>query len=148
MELFDLDKLPSMPLVERAEFPHCPCVYFVIDEKQVLYVGQCVNLCLRWMSHNKISQLPASARIAWLEELDSGHRHYLEAEAIKRFRPALNQLPGKRNDPDYVQTSFYLPRDLYKQVKLALLVADRDLGDVIDELLEAWLKEQEGRHTQ
>jgi hypothetical protein len=61
-----------------------------------------------------------------------------EAPARRRGRPAT----GKRNDPDYDQTTAYIRKDTYKAVRIALL-EDGDgteYSELVEELLSNWLK--------
>jgi hypothetical protein len=57
---------------------------------------------------------------------------------------------GKRSDPDYIQTSIYLRREVHEQLRDALHDVNkgkrqqdrRDLGDLLEEWAEKWLKAQ------
>ena len=55
---------------------------------------------------------------------------------------------GKRSHPDYEQVSAYLPRQTYREVKLALLQnevtdgAKQEFSTLVAELLSDWLKIQ------
>lgn len=47
---------------------------------------------------------------------------------------------GKRSDPGFRQVTAYLPKDLYRRVKLKLLEAgEQDFSELIADLLAAWL---------
>jgi hypothetical protein len=48
--------------------------------------------------------------------------------------------PGKRTSQDYQSVTTFLHKQTYLSVQKALVGADRDFGDVVDELLKAWLK--------
>ena len=50
---------------------------------------------------------------------------------------------GKRSDPDYVQISAYIRKETHRLAKRKLLEEDseRDLSDVIEELLSNWVSE-------
>ncbi len=52
---------------------------------------------------------------------------------------------GRRRDPDYMQASAYVPRLLRRQVERALLndPGERDYSELIEELLQKWLRDQE-----
>ena len=55
----------------------------------------------------------------------------------KRGRPA----GGKRSNPEYEQTSIYLPRILHADVKIALVREGRnDFSELVEELISKWLK--------
>lgn len=56
----------------------------------------------------------------------------------RRGRPAT----GKRNDPEYDQTTAYVRKDTYKAVRIALIEEgeERDYSELVEELLSKWLK--------
>lgn len=60
--------------------------------------------------------------------------------------PELNEekstLKSKSTDPDYVRTTVYLPKKLHRSLKLAAAADDRQMSDIITELLEKWLDEK------
>ena len=47
---------------------------------------------------------------------------------------------GKRSNPDYVQVGAHIPKELHKQVKRRLFDAERDMGDLLTELLQEWIR--------
>lgn len=47
---------------------------------------------------------------------------------------------GKRSDPSYRQISTYVRSDLYKQVRKRLTDEERDFAELLDELLEKWIR--------
>jgi hypothetical protein len=62
-----------------------------------------------------------------------------QADAPKRRgRPAT----GKRNDPEFDQTTAYVRKDTYKAVRIALIEdgEERDYSELVEELLAKWLK--------
>jgi hypothetical protein len=54
----------------------------------------------------------------------------------KRGRPAV----GKRSDPDYITALAYVRKDTYDEVRNRLFPERREYSDLIQELLEQWLK--------
>lgn len=46
---------------------------------------------------------------------------------------------SKSTDPDYVRTTVYLPKKLHRSLKLAAAADDRQMSDIITELLKKWL---------
>jgi hypothetical protein len=56
----------------------------------------------------------------------------------KRGRPKV----GKRSNTDYTQITAYIRSATHKNTKIALIEqgSERDMGDLIDELLSEWLK--------
>lgn len=69
----------------------------------------------------------------------SPQRAPLRTDAPKRRgRPAT----GKRNDPEFDQTTAYVRKDTYKAVRIALIQEgeERDYSELVEELLREWLK--------
>ena len=64
----------------------------------------------------------------------------LAAVPAKVGRPAT----GKRSNPDYRQVSAWVRRDTYKRVTDRLYVREdrREFSDLVQALLEAWLKQR------
>ena len=84
--------LPSLPMSRRDMFPPVVAVYFFLTEGgQVLYVGHCANLSVRFSNHPKFDLAIAAdphARMHWLERRTG--RESFEAKCIARFNPPLN----------------------------------------------------------
>lgn len=61
-----------------------------------------------------------------------------DAPAKRRGRPAT----GKRNDPEFDQTTAYVRKDTYRAVRIALIEEGEDLdySELVEELLAKWLK--------
>jgi len=55
--------------------------------------------------------------------------------------PRMGRPPGKRSDPSFEQVSAYVPRELYRKVRIALLEDDRahEFSELMADLLSAWL---------
>lgn len=69
----------------------------------------------------------------------ASHKATLRTVALKRRgRPTT----GKRNDPEFDQTTAYVRKDTYKTVRIALIKEseERDYSEVFEELLREWLK--------
>jgi hypothetical protein len=49
---------------------------------------------------------------------------------------------GKRSDTDYTQVSAYIRKATHRGVRAALILgeSDRDFGELVDDLLEEWLR--------
>jgi predicted DNA-binding ribbon-helix-helix protein len=45
----------------------------------------------------------------------------------------------KSTDPDYVRTTFYLPKSVHRQLKAVAVAQERQMSDIVAELLEEWL---------
>jgi hypothetical protein len=72
------------------------------------------------------------------EDTEMGsERHPLITEKRKRGRPR----SGKRSNPDYEQTTIYIPRNLHDQVRVTLIQEGRnDFSDLVEELLSRWVR--------
>ena len=59
------------------------------------------------------------------------------ADAPKRGRP-----PGKRSDPSYSQVTAYIPEDLHRRIKIALLqeAKGQEFSELVESLLIDWLR--------
>lgn len=55
--------------------------------------------------------------------------------------PRRGRAPGKRSDPNYTQIGAYIPKELDRAVKRALVDEDNlDLSELIAQLLDDWVK--------
>ncbi|MDJ0798270.1 MAG: CopG family transcriptional regulator [Calothrix sp. MO_167.B12] len=45
----------------------------------------------------------------------------------------------KSTNPDYVRTTFYLPKAVHRQLKAVAVSQERQMSDIVAELLEQWL---------
>lgn len=54
--------------------------------------------------------------------------------------PASGRQKGKRSDPNYVQVGAHIPKELHQQVKRRLFDTERDMGDLMTELLQEWIR--------
>lgn len=59
--------------------------------------------------------------------------------AQERAAADIERPKGKRGDPDYLQTTVYLPRDLHHAVKVALTEDRGELSGLVETLLSEWL---------
>jgi hypothetical protein len=55
--------------------------------------------------------------------------------------PRQGRPPGKRSDPAYEQVTAYIPKALYRDVRIRLLQEgqDQEFSELVAELLSAWL---------
>jgi hypothetical protein len=49
---------------------------------------------------------------------------------------------SKSTDPDYVRTTVYLPKRLHKQLKAAAADEEREMSEILEGLVEQWLKKR------
>ncbi|CDN16103.1 MAG: CopG family transcriptional regulator [Richelia sp.] len=45
----------------------------------------------------------------------------------------------KSTDPDYVRTTFYLPKPVHRKLKSLAVSQERQMSDIVTELLDQWL---------
>lgn len=90
-----------MPLEWRKGFPKCLCIYFVIANKKVIYIGRTANLQKRWYNHHRQAELESigGVKIAWMQVNKRTPLPEIEKELIQYFKPSLNsQLIKIRNE--------------------------------------------------
>ncbi|HEY9803176.1 CopG family transcriptional regulator [Anabaena azotica] len=46
---------------------------------------------------------------------------------------------SKSTDPSYTRTTIYLPKQLHRQLKAAAASQERQMSDIVTELVEKWL---------
>jgi hypothetical protein len=46
---------------------------------------------------------------------------------------------SKSTDPGYTRTTIYLPKQLHRQLKAAAVAQERQMSDIVAELVEQWL---------
>ncbi len=61
-------------------------------------------------------------------------------DVIKQRKVAEQPKVGMRRDPNYQQITAYLPKDLYYELKVALVQDRKQLSELFNELAEQWLK--------
>ena len=44
---------------------------------------------------------------------------------------------------DYVRTTIYLPKRLHQQLKVAAVQGDKDMSEIIEGLVDAWVQSEE-----
>lgn len=47
---------------------------------------------------------------------------------------------SKSTDSDYVRTTVYLPKRLHKQLKATAADEEREMSEILEQLVEQWLK--------
>ena len=63
---------------------------------------------------------------------------------LVEIRRPMGRPPGKRSDPDWAPRTILMRKSTHKNITRQLLDTDdeRDLSELVDELLTAWLNEQ------
>ena len=52
---------------------------------------------------------------------------------------SLQKKQAKGRNPDYVRTTFYLSKPLHRRLKAAALIEEREMSDIVEELVSQWL---------
>ena len=55
-------------------------------------------------------------------------------------KPKPTKPKSKHKDPNYKQVGMYLPADIHKRLKLASVHSDIEMGNIVAEGIELWLK--------
>lgn len=50
---------------------------------------------------------------------------------------------AKSKDPDYVRTTVYLPKNIHKKLKAAAADEEREMSDIVESVIQAWLEAKE-----
>ena len=50
--------------------------------------------------------------------------------------------PGKKDNPDYVQVTVYLRKDIYKTARKLLIDDGRQVSELVDNLVSHWIDRQ------
>lgn len=46
---------------------------------------------------------------------------------------------SKSTNPEYIRTTIYLPKNLHRKLKAAAVAQERQMSDIMTELVEQWL---------
>ena len=76
------------------------------------------------------------------DELIDAARSRQKRDKLPELNEEKSIFKSKSTDPDYVRTTVYLPKKLHRSLKLAAAADDRQMSDIITELLEKWLDEK------
>jgi molybdopterin-guanine dinucleotide biosynthesis protein A len=76
----------------------------------------------------------------------------LDVETSERFSTQtsenLSAPTPKSKDPDYQRTTVYLPKSLHRKLRAAAISDDRQMSDVIEEIVAQWLtQKEEDKHS-
>ncbi len=65
-----------------------------------------------------------------------------KSQSSKGTAGVASNTKGKSSDDDYKQASVYVRKDTHKLVTKALVDEDYDFSDLVQSLLDGWLKER------
>jgi hypothetical protein len=61
-------------------------------------------------------------------------------------RPEAQTSPDKKiakgQNPDYTRTTIYLPKSIHRQLKAAALEEEREMSEIVTELVRQWLEKE------
>jgi hypothetical protein len=63
------------------------------------------------------------------------------APAAPASAPKIRQ-PGKKDNPDYVQVTVYLRKDIYKTARKLLIDDGRQVSELVDDLVSRWISDR------
>ena len=78
---------------------------------------------------------PSPDQAERVTRIGRGLSHSAEPEKKPMGRP-----PGKRSNPDYQPVTTFLKKANYVAAQRAVYGTGKDFGDLVDKLLEEWLK--------
>jgi hypothetical protein len=91
-----LSGLPSVSVTNLSSLPTCEAIYFVFNDKELLYIGQSSNLARRLKAHHRRYEFIANkARLCWFSS-EGSPRLEIESELIKYFKPPINNTGGDK----------------------------------------------------
>jgi len=56
--------------------------------------------------------------------------------------PHISPNKAKGKDPNYQRTTFYIPKDIHREFKMAALEDDLEMSDIVETLISQWLRER------
>lgn len=93
------------------------------------------------MTGSKFAGLKAmKERRAQEAEETADHAVIPPLEAPEETRRRVGRPPGKRSNPDYQQVTVLLHGQTYLETRKRLLDERKEVSELINELLDAWLK--------
>jgi len=130
-----LPDLPSLPLNDRQKLPSIACIYFVLENDWLVYIGRSRDLRFRWRQHHRYHDFQdlENVKIAWLEISEPSLLHEIEMALIAWFEPYLNRTPS---NPAWIERLIYLSENPKNSLvdlqakkmfcRLAVLMAEKD----------------------
>ena len=130
--------LPSLPFEERRRLPKCAAIYFVLNAAgTVLYIGQSINLAVRWVAHHRATRLidKQATRISWLTIEDETLLDDIESACIAYFDPICNGYREPMPAHERVVVAIKTSRTIRDQLLGALRMEGITMQDFFDELM-------------
>ncbi len=95
-------------------------------------------LCWSWQGDFILSKKKSNR----FDELIDAARSRHKRDNIQEKNEEKVTFKSKSTDPDYVRTTVYLPKKLHRKLKLAAAADERQMSDIMTELLEKWLADK------
>lgn len=76
------------------------------------------------------------------DELIDAARSRQQRDKAKEVNEEKVSFKSKSTDPNYVRTTVYLPKKLHRKLKLAAAADERQMSDIMAELVEKWLEKK------
>ena len=67
-------------------------------------------------------------------------QHIISDEVAEPGHELIDRQLAKNKDPNYQRTTLYLPKVLHRKLKVAAANSDREMSDIMQELIEQWLE--------
>lgn len=103
-EVENILNLNKVRYQDKHLLPQAACIYFVVAQTSILYIGKAENLNKRWIAHHKHLAISVISDVCiyYLQVAPSNLSDY-EGQLIRKFKPLLNekipQDPQKKSDP-------------------------------------------------
>ena len=81
-------------------------------------------------------------KVSRFDELFDAARSRQQRDKSQDLKDEKVTFKSKSTDPDYVRTTVYLPKKLHKELKLTAAIDERQMSDIMTELVEKWLSER------
>lgn len=142
--ILDLNKVRYQ---DKRLLPQAACIYFVVSQTSVLYIGKAENLNKRWISHHKHLAISVISDVCiyYLQVAPSNLSDY-EGQLIRKFKPLLNEKipqdpqkkvePLKKENPN-IGKSIRFPNQLRLMLESVAKERGISLSEVVVETCEA-----------
>jgi hypothetical protein len=63
-----------------------------------------------------------------------------EVSELEKKTPSSKQTT-KSTDPDYIRATIYLPKEMHRQIKVAAIVEEREMSDIVAEAVSQYFSD-------
>jgi hypothetical protein len=64
-------------------------------------------------------------------------------EPSPQTKPPTSSSKAKGKNPNYQRTTFYIPKDIHREFKMAALEDSVEMSDIVEDLISQWLRERQ-----